>query len=114
MPVFTRRDPGFIPEQQRSKDRCVVVVMELMICSGDVGCIQTFSRFVVGSAAKYEYFSRVIVENGLSGQRDWREASSPAKWVKTAANNLADKEYWVQESRVFSHALAADWGPQPY
>lgn len=32
--------------------------------------------------------------------KDWRDAASPAKWVKTATNNIANKEYWVPKYAV--------------
>jgi hypothetical protein len=64
------------------------------------GCLQILSHYVAGSAAKWEYLCRAIVENSLAGRRDWREATSPAKWVKTATNNLANNEYWVATHAV--------------
>jgi hypothetical protein len=100
LPLFTRRNPIYIPTQQRCKDRCVMVVADLLICTGDVECIQILSRYIAGSAGKWPLFSRAVVENHLSGKKDWREANSPAKWVKTTTNNLADKEYWVLDHAV--------------
>jgi hypothetical protein len=82
LPVFTRRDPSYIPVQQRCKDCCVMLVADLLICTGDVDCIQILSRYIAGSAEKWLSFSTAIVENHLSGQKDWREANSPAKWLK--------------------------------
>lgn len=100
MPVFTRRHPSLFPLQQRCKDLCVILCGELMIWAGHTACIGTFSKHIAGSADKWPYFSRVLVENNLLGQRDWRQASSPANWVKAATNNIAQKEYWVPDYAV--------------
>jgi hypothetical protein len=100
MPIFKRRHPGLIGEQQRYKDLCAVLCSELMVCAGHVDCIQTLSRHIAGSADKWQYFSRVLVQNNLSRQKDWRQAKSPAVWVKGATNNLAAREYWVADYAV--------------
>jgi hypothetical protein len=100
MPIFRRRDPELIADQQRSKDLCVVLCTELMVWAGHQDCIQTFSKYIAGSDEDWQFFSRAVMENGLLGQRDWRHATSPAKWVKTTTNNLASKEYWLPEYAV--------------
>jgi hypothetical protein len=100
MPVFTRRNPVLVPVQQRCKDCCVMLAVDLLICTGDVQCIQLLSHYIAGSTEKWQCFSSAIVENHLSGQKDWRQAKSPAKWVKTATNNLADKERRVAKYAV--------------
>lgn len=93
--IFTCRHPSLIPVQQRCKDLCAMISAELMVCTGDVDCIQTLSRYIAGSAEKWVAFSRALVENQLVGHQDWRQAKSPAIWVKMTTNHIAAKEFWV-------------------
>jgi hypothetical protein len=95
MPIFNRRHLGLIPEQQRLKDVCICLLSELILCTCDAEAVQLLSHHIAGSAGKWEFFGRALVENRLFSQKDWRQAKSPAKWLKTVTNKLADSEYWV-------------------
>jgi len=100
MPIFTRMHLSLFATQQRCKDLCVMLCGELMVCGGFVDCIREFSLHIAGSAEHWPQFSQALVENNLSGQKDWRQANSPANWVKATTNNIAQKEYWVPEYAV--------------
>jgi hypothetical protein len=100
MRVLTSRHPKMIPTQQFCKDLCAMLLGQLLVYRGDVPCLQIFSRHIVGSPDKWEALSLALVENELSGHKDWRHATSPAKWVKSTANNIAAKESVLNKHAV--------------
>ena len=99
-PIFTKLDLALIPQQQRLKEVTVVLEMELIVCVGCVEGIELLSHHVVGSAEQWPSFTQALVGNRLHRQRDWMHAKSPAKWVKTATNNLVRKNFWVNKFAV--------------
>jgi len=107
MSILAVRHPGLIPVQQRCKDLCAMLLGELLVCCGDVDCLRIFSKHVAGSADRWQSLSRALTENRLFGQKDWRQASSPAKWVSRTTNNIAAKE-----SRTSRYAVDPAEGPE--
>jgi hypothetical protein len=87
-PFLVFRNLDLIPHQQRWKDLCPVQFCEAMVWIGDEKCLRMMSECIAGTKDKWLPVSRALVENHLVGQKDWRDAKSPAKWVKTVANTI--------------------------
>jgi hypothetical protein len=62
--------------------------------------LRTLTLFIAGGEEKWPAFLQALIENNLKGQKDWRQANSPALWVRGATNRIAAKEYWVRDYAV--------------
>ncbi len=99
-PLFLCRKLDLIPEQQRCKDLCGMLYSEAAVWAGQENCLRSFARFIVGSADRWQPLSSALVENRLSGQKDWRQAFSPVKWVRSVANSIAEKDRRISRYAV--------------
>ena len=98
--LFLRRELDLIPLQQRCKDVCAMLYSEAAVWAGQENCLKSFARFIAGSGDKWQPLASALVENRLRGQKDWRHASSPAKWVKRVTDTIAEKESIVSRYAV--------------
>ncbi len=96
-PLFLCRDLSLVPEQQRCKDACGMLYNEAAVWAEQNGCLKIMAQFITGSADKWQSLSQALVENKLNGQKDWRDAKSPVKWVKARTNQIASKEARLQK-----------------
>jgi hypothetical protein len=100
LPLFLLTEPSLIPAQQCAKDRCAMLYVKAAVWANEVETVKSVAQFMTGSSDKFQSLSQALVENGLNGNRDWRQATSPAQWVKRVANRRAKKESRIQKYAV--------------